>query len=938
MGKTPIRLSSLAAALLIAATPILLAGCDKQKSYTVEERLDRAREARSQGELRSAILEMKNALKENPNSSAARYLLGQLYIDMEDGGAAEKELTLAKSLGVDEEAIIVPLSEAWIIQGEYEKVLEKVAISVNLPPATQAALRIVHGDAYRGLGRLGDALTSYKMAADLDPNNPLSLVGQANVALAQRDIEGAKANLAKAAAIDANNFKVITLMGDIPSAQGDFKSAIEHYKKLVKARPENLFYRTVLAWAQTNTGDFKAATKNIDRVRAILPDYPPANHIKAVIAFKQKDYRAAKEFAERTLSVDSNHMAALLIQGASAYTLGQIEQANASLTRYLAAVPQDRAARKMMASIQMALGRADDAYNTLKMIANEESASKDPDLLNMIARAALQKGDYESGRRYLEDALAAEPESATTMARLGIAEISSGNVEKGLDELKKAVSLDPKSIDKRALLVLQLLRAKRTDEALAQARDLQKEQPKRAVGHTLVGVILAIKGDDAGARKQFHEALAREPGNSSASFNLVRYATLDKNWQEVRRLLAGVLKKEPNNQRALLLLADLERQQGDDQESLTLLQKAAELKPEAREPAILLAQAYLARGDSMNAIATARKVAPIYPQDKALLELIGKAEMAAGQPDNAVVTFDKLAELAPADPQAHYLLASAHEQQGNWVAAERTLAKVLNLAPRSARARIAMVRAKASLGKFAEAEQLLKALIAEKPKELDVGDLEAARGVIAAARQDYKSAVVAFAAAYKTQENSINLRRLAEAEIRGGNAAAGLKRLETWLAKYPKDHETRFFLANQLLAMGRLNDADSSFQLVVNANPKNAVALNNLAWVKLQQKDAAASVGYIERALKADPENPEIYDTAGVIYMAMKRYRDAVGAYRKAADLNPTSAALKESYANALVADNRKAEAREVLRELLDGPYQLSDRGRINQRYLQLSE
>lgn len=938
MGKTPIRLSTFVVALLIAASPILLVACGKHESYTVEERLDRAREARAQGELRSAILEMKNALKENPNSSAARYLLGQLYIDMEDGGAAEKELTLAKSLGVDEEAIIVPLSEAWIIQGEYEKVLEKVAISVNLPPATQAALRIVHGDAYRGLGRLGDALTSYKMAVDLDANNPLGFVGQANVALAQRDFDGAKANLAKAAALDPENFKVITLMGDIPSAQGDFKAAIEHYQKLVKARPENLFYRTVLAWAQTNIGDFKAATKNANRVRAVLPDYPPANHIKAVIAFKQKDYRTAMEFAERTLSVDSNHIPALLIQGASAYTLGQIEQANASLTRYLAAVPQDRAALKMMASVQLALGRADDAYNTLHAIAGDEAAAKDPELLNLIARAALKKGDYESGRRYLEDALAAEPESSSAMARLGIAEISAGNTEKGLDELKKAVSLDPKSIDKRALLVLQLLRAKRTDEALAQARDLQKTEPKRAVGYTLVGVILAIKGDDAGARKQFQEALSREPGNSSASFNLVRYATADKNWREVRRLLDGILKKDPKNQRALLLLADLERQQGDEQQSLTLLQKVVELSPEAREPAILLAQAYLARGDSMNAIATARKVAPIYSKDKALLELIGKAEMAAGQPDNAVVTFEKLAEIAADDPQAHYLLAAAHEQQGNWVAAERTLAKVLNMAPQSPLARIAMVRAKASLGKFNEAEKLLQALIAEKPKEINIGDLESARGVIAAAQQDYKRSASAFAAAYKLQENSINLRRLAEAEIRGGNAAVGLKRLESWLAKYPKDHETRFFLANQFLAIKRFDDAAASFQMVINANPKHAVALNNLAWVKLQQKDAAASVGYIERALKADPNNSEIYDTAGAIYMAMKRYRDAVSAYRKAVDLNPTSAALKESYANALVADNRKAEGRDVLRELLDGPYELSNRAGVNQRYLQLSE
>lgn len=931
--------SSKALLLLLAlAAPMVLSACGQQQSYTLEERLDRAREARVKGELRNAILELKNALKDDPKSIAARYLLGQIYIDMEDGVAAEKELTMARDMGLDVAATVVPIAQSWILQAEYEKVIEGVAISNNLPASTQAALYIVHGDAYIGMQRWDEARAAYNQALQLDANNPLGYAGLGHLSNLLRDWDMAKKYYEQAVRIDPALPQVVSLEGDIAAGQGDFKKAVGAYERLVDLRPENVMYRTVLAWAYTNTDDYKKASGLIDKVLAIVPQYPPANHIRAVLAFKQQQYQDAYSYADRVLAVDPERLSTLLVQGASAYALGRMEQAYQSLNRYVSAVPNDRVARKLLASVYMALGRADDAYAVVAPIAEDPAAQQDAQLLNLVAVAALQRGDMDTGRRYLQKSLAAAPQSSAAAAQLGLTEISLGNINEGLEELRRAIALDPSEQDKRMMLALHLIKLGRWEEATEQARAIQKAKPDKPQGYTLEGVIQAAQGNEEAAKKMFARSLTLEPGNPSASFNMVRYASMKEDWKEVRRLLENVLQYNPDHERALLLLADLERQQNKPGSSLTLLQRAAEKYPESREPAILLGQAYLNRGDAVNAIAAVRKIAPIYPNDAALLEVTGQAELLSGQPANAVVTFERLGEVAGKDPQSHYLLATALEEQGNFVRAEEALKQALELSPKMTSARFSMARVKAQLGQLDDAQKLLDDLAVEKPAGMDMADLHTVKGIIASARQDYGGARRAFAEAYKMQANSLNARRLAEINTLSGNPEEGLEVLSNWLKQHPDDWQTRFFMGNQLLGLNRLDAAAAEYERILKQQKDQVNVLNNLAWTRQQQGNLGAAVKLIEQAIAIDGNNPNLHDTAGGIYMTQKQYRQAVSAYRRAVDLSPQSGTARERYAHALIADGRKGQARQVLGELLQGSYAVSNREKLEMLYLKLAE
>jgi Tfp pilus assembly protein PilF len=120
-----ILLSRLSRFVVIWALVAGSAGCD-DTSLTVAERLQRADEYRSSGDLTAAIIEIKNALQKNPESAAARFLLGEIYVDIGDGASAEKELVVARDLGIDRESVLKPLGRAWLLQQKFIEVLEQI--------------------------------------------------------------------------------------------------------------------------------------------------------------------------------------------------------------------------------------------------------------------------------------------------------------------------------------------------------------------------------------------------------------------------------------------------------------------------------------------------------------------------------------------------------------------------------------------------------------------------------------------------------------------------------------------------------------------------------------------------------------------------------------------------------------------------------------------
>ena len=96
-------------------------------------------------------------------------------------------------------------------------------------------------------------------------------------------------------------------------------------------------------------------------------------------------------------------------------------------------------------------------------------------------------------------------------------------------------------------------------------------------------------------------------------------------------------------------------------------------------------------------------------------------------------------------------------------------------------------------------------------------------------------------------------------------------------------------LGDMALDQKRLADAEVHFQAVVRQQPNNVLALNNLAYVLVQQKKPGA-VAMAEKAVKLAPGRAALMDTLATAYAQDKRLEQALEIQQKVLTLLPKPA------------------------------------------------
>ena len=95
------RIQSIVAALVAL---FLISGLQGVQAAAADDYVAKAREYVAGGEVKSAIIELKNALQSDPSHVEARLMLGAQYMRRGEAAAAAKEFGRARDLGAPSEA------------------------------------------------------------------------------------------------------------------------------------------------------------------------------------------------------------------------------------------------------------------------------------------------------------------------------------------------------------------------------------------------------------------------------------------------------------------------------------------------------------------------------------------------------------------------------------------------------------------------------------------------------------------------------------------------------------------------------------------------------------------------------------------------------------------------------------------------------------------
>jgi Flp pilus assembly protein TadD len=160
---------------------------------------------------------------------------------------------------------------------------------------------------------------------------------------------------------------------------------------------------------------------------------------------------------------------------------------------------------------------------------------------------------------------------------------------------------------------------------------------------------------------------------------------------------------------------------------------------------------------------------------------------------------------------------------------------------------------------------------------------------------------------------------VAQAALRGGSPQIALQIAGNILAREPSNEAALVVQGESLTALGRLDEATTSFESVMQRDPSSIAAHIGLGRVRLGSDPAGAEVLFLE-ALKREPRNAVALNDLGIARDLQGRHADAQKAYREAMAANSNMSAARVNLALSLAMDGQARDAVQLLRPLASDP------------------
>jgi putative PEP-CTERM system TPR-repeat lipoprotein len=883
-----------------------LAACGR--TQTAESLLAEAKQYQQKGDLKAALIQLKNAVEKSPENGDARLQLAALQLRMGDAVSAEKEARKARSLGVAADAALALQGKAMVQQGRFKELLDEITPALA---ARSAPLLSLRGDALLATGKADEAKQAYEQALGLNPNSGDALLGLARHAMASNDRAAAERYAADATTKDARNPEVWMFQGALLRFNNKPNEALGAYDQALAVDPQHRTAHVEKAYIEISRGKFAEAKTEIDAAEKAAPGSLLVTYTRALYDFSQGKFAAAQESVQKVLKNAPDHLPSILLAGASEMNLGANQQAELHLRKYLESNPNDVYARKLLAQTLLKSSQPADAAAALAPVLND--STQDPQLLALAGESYMQVRDFDKASAYLEKAAALAPKAAAVRTSLGLSRLGQGNNEKGLSELELATTLDPKSGQAAMALVQTELNLKHYDKALAAVQSLEKQQGDNPQVHNLKGIVYMMKGDNANARAAFDKAVELQPTFFPAVTNLSRLDLQDNKPEVAKQRFEKVLEKDKNNYGAMAALGELALLQKHTDEATSWFEKASNANPDAVAPAVKLGMHYLHTNQPQKALTLARKYLTANPTNPDLLELQGQAQVASKDPSAALETYSKLVNVLPKSAPAQLRLASVHMLLKNEAAAAADLKRAVELQPDFIPARLAQIEL--ALRSHRNDDALALARQVQKLNDkLPVG--YAVEGDVLMVQNKPAQALPAYEKALSISKSPEMLVKIVQVMTMSGKGKEAQARAAQWLKEHPNDALVSMFLADRSLASKDFKPAISLLENVLKQNPNNPVALNNLAWAYQQEKDPRA-LDTAEQAFKVAGDNPGVMDTLGWMLVEQGNTARGLPLLQKASGLAPDSPEIRYHLAVSLNKSGDKQGARKELDKLL---------------------
>lgn len=892
-------------AVMLAAP---LAGCGKGP----QDRLAQARELMARQDRAGALIQVKGVLQSHPDLGAARLLLGELMLVGGDPVAAEIELRRALELGHAETEVLPLLARAMLAANQPALLVAQFG-RVNLPDGLAAAqLKSAVAEAEATLGDLEAARSSLESALRASPDFAPAQVLRARVTAVGGDLAGALTQVAQLLAGQPGNADGWVLKGDLLARlQGGEAEVRKAYEQALAVRPDHANAHAALVAMHLDQRDAAAARTRHAAMRKLLPRHPQTLLFEGQIALLDGDLPRARELFQTLLRVMPEHGVLLQSAGAVELRLNAPVQAEVLLSKAVQLMPDSLPARRLLAQSQLALGQHDRALDTLDPLIGTERA--DAEALTLAAQAQLQAGRAAAGAALFDRVARLRPDDPKIRTAVALARLARGQAEPALAELRAVAAADTGTTADLALIAV-LLRRQDAAAALKAIDLLARKQPDQPMPALLRGQVLLQQRDPPAARLAFEQALARDAGYFPAVAALAALDLRDQQPDAARARLEAFVKSHPRSAEARLAQAELAARGGANREAVAaLIEQGIKANPVDPGLRLALVDHHLASANPAAAEAAAHAGLARHPDDAELIHRLGVAQLQSGEHQQALSTYSRLSTLQARSPAGPLGLAEAQLAANDLGAAQRSVKRALDLAPAHLPAQRLGITVALRQNRPEEALALARQVQQQQPDRALGWLLE---GDIQIQRRQWEPAIAALRTAVGKAAPAQAPARLHHALHEAGRTREAEQQAAAWLQAHPGDALFLFYLGDLALARKDLPEAEARYRAVLERQPEHALALNNIAWLMLQQRKPGA-LAFAERAVRAAPDRPALLDTLALAQAAENQVAQAVATQQRALVIRPDDPALRLNLARHLAQAGEKRKAKTELDRLV---------------------
>ncbi len=901
----PRHITRTIAAALLALT---LAACGKPSP---EDLLADGRAALQSSDIKGAVVLLKSFVQAAPTSAQGRLLLGQALLASQDPAGAVIELERAKELGASENDLAVPFARALLASGRAMDVVDRLD-GVNLPdPKQQAELRVEVAMALLELGQLERAELALASALRADATHPVARLMSARFAASRGDVDTASQQVQTLLAENPKSAPALHFKGQLLLvARNDPEASMPVFESALAADPRYVPAHLALMNISVRRNDLPGYEMRVKALQTAVPKHPETLFAEIQLALVKNDIPAAKEKSERLLLLAPDNARALYFAGVTQLRAKSLVVAEGHLAKAVQQAPQAAEPRRVLAQLHLDNGNAPRALDVLSPLL--AATPPDSQALQIAGKAELQQGRLPQAEAYFQRAVAAKPDNTQARTALALAQIAKGDVQQGYAELERLAATD-QNVQTDLTLIASLLSRGEFDKALKAVDALEAKAPALPITHALRARVFAQQGKLPEARRSFEKALELDAKYYPGVAGLVDLDAMEGKWDVAGSRLESHLKEVPRNYAALLRLTQVLVAGNTPPEAIQRrLEAAVQAHPADAEPRLLLVDYLLSRRALAAARTAAEQAVSAVPGSAELEDALGRVLLEVGDARQAAASFGKVVALRPTSGLAYLRLGTAQLRAGDLAAGRTSLERARQLSPESAEVLRAVMNLMLTERKYGEALALSREVQKRDPKG-SLGFLLEAD--VHLNQRKLPEAVKSVRDAFALQPSSDLAVRLHGLQVMANQGADADRFAADWLRSNPADAAFISHLGSIALQRGDLPLAEARYRRAAELQPRDAVALNNLAWVLVQQGKPEA-LQQARRANELLPGQPALMDTLAAALKLAGNLSEAVDWQRKAVAASNGEPRYRMRLAELLIASGNLAQAQDELKVL----------------------